>query len=193
MDYETCTLCDEPYLAKGYCRRHYWANYHHGDPHHTLRKTRPRNLSGEELLRWYGWETNARGCWVFSGGEVNKGHSRIPIDGRMVVTHRYAYEVWVGPIPKGKMLLHSCDNGPCINPKHLRPGTHKENMRDMKMRKRAARGEHNGNRVLTENDVLEIRELYKRGETQQAISEQFGTARTTIGQIVRGDTWTHLI
>jgi len=45
--------------------------------------------------------------------------------------HRWAWEKFNGPIPKGMYILHRCDNPPCINPLHLRLGTHRDNMHDM--------------------------------------------------------------
>jgi hypothetical protein len=63
--------------------------------------------------------------------------------GKMRKAYRVAYEVFVGPIPRGKFVRHTCDNPACINPAHLLPGTHADNMRDMAERGRAAKGTNN--------------------------------------------------
>jgi len=53
--------------------------------------------------------------------------------------HRAAYHLFVGPIPAGKIVMHTCDRPRCVNPDHLRVGTQKDNMAD-KMSKGRWRG-----------------------------------------------------
>lgn len=56
--------------------------------------------------------------------------------GKMQTAHRTSYEVFVGKVPHGKLVLHSCDNRTCFNPMHLRVGTYQDNVNDMMLRKR---------------------------------------------------------
>jgi hypothetical protein len=43
--------------------------------------------------------------------------------------HRWAYEHFVGPIPEGLEIDHGCFVHACVNPGHLEPVTHQENVR----------------------------------------------------------------
>lgn len=42
--------------------------------------------------------------------------------------------MFVGPIPEGMLVLHSCDNPRCVNPVHLRVGTVSDNASDREQR-----------------------------------------------------------
>lgn len=77
-------------------------------------------------------------CWEWTGATV-KGYGAVRIKRRLWYAHRFAYELLVGPIPQGLELDHLCRNLPCVNPDHLEPVTHAENMR---------RGSQRGGRVL---------------------------------------------
>jgi len=80
------------------------------------------------------------GCWLWCG-EVNpKGYGRVTLvlngrtgrgAARRLMAHRLSYEQHKGPIPAGLLVLHRCDNPPCVNPGHLFVGTARDNLHDM--------------------------------------------------------------
>lgn len=79
------------------------------------------------------------GCWEWTGAKV-RGYGRFWTRERQVMAHRHAYEELVGPIPEGLVLDHLCRNTGCVNPDHVEPVTHAENVR------RGAAGAVNGAR-----------------------------------------------
>lgn len=44
--------------------------------------------------------------------------------------HKKVYEALVGPVPKGKCVLHTCDDQRCVKLRHLYLGDRKDNRRD---------------------------------------------------------------
>lgn len=75
-------------------------------------------------------------CWLWTAYKDDLGYGRISLNGTAKLSHRVSYEINGGQIPEGMLILHSCDNPPCCNPAHLRPGTLADNQRDMITRKR---------------------------------------------------------
>lgn len=138
------------------------------------------------------------GCWLWTGATNNKGYGMLNNRGKVSLAHRVSLELRNGPIPGSLEALHKCDNPLCVNPAHLRLGTHKENMQDSKDKGRNSPpplhcGESHWDCKLTESKVLDIRSRYAQGGiTQRQLAEQFGVHLDTISLIIRRLTWRHL-
>lgn len=74
-------------------------------------------------------EWQPSGCWLWTGSLDGKGYGKFGLDGRTVGAHRVAYQIERGPIPDGLELDHLCCVPACVNPDHLEPVTHLENIR----------------------------------------------------------------
>jgi hypothetical protein len=80
-------------------------------------------------------------CWKLPWGRYNpEGYRLLIWAGRSLMAHRVSYELFVGPIPDGYVVMHRCDNPPCCNPRHLQAGTLSDNSQDMHGKGRANSG-----------------------------------------------------
>lgn len=98
------------------------------------------------------------------------------------------------PPLENSFATHSCGNGDegCVNPQHLRWGTHQTNMDDMRLHGTTPMGERNGFAKLSENDVRSIRALSGKMK-QRDIGELFGIKQPYVSQILSGKTWSHIL
>lgn len=79
------------------------------------------------------------GCWIWTGCINSQGYGTVRHCGRMDYVHRVIYRLLKRThIPRAMVLMHSCDTRACCNPDHVRPGSHRANMRDMVAKDRAA-------------------------------------------------------
>lgn len=144
-------------------------------------------MNKEALYKLMPVRKTKTGCWNWLNA-VNAGGYGVVYGG---LSHRFVYEVVYGEIPNGMCVRHSCDNPSCVNPDHLLIGTHTQNMRDMKERKRAKggvlRGEKHSLTKLTLAQVQEIRE--SSGVSQKILAGKYGVSQATISNIKRAKTW----
>lgn len=87
------------------------------------------------------------GCWEWQAGKFESskgGYGQFYYEGKPIQAHRFSYMMFVNDIPEGLVVLHTCDNPPCVNPSHLTLGTHEDNAKDResKLRGRNSRKTH---------------------------------------------------
>lgn len=69
-------------------------------------------------------------CWLWTRStRRGYGRARAPRGVGTEAAHRIAWMMLVGPIPEGLELDHLCRVRACVNPAHLEPVTHAENLR----------------------------------------------------------------
>lgn len=132
-------------------------------------------------------------CIIGNGLPDPDGYRRIGIGGqserRRYYTHRLVYRAFVGELHSRHVVMHTCDNPACINPKHLRAGTHAQNMQDMVDKRRHEWGEDHYNAKLTADQVRTIRDDKR---PHRVIAEEFGVTRSVVSNIKARRIWKHL-
>jgi Predicted DNA binding protein len=135
-------------------------------------------------------------CIEWIGARRMRGYGSFYDCGKQVLAHRFIWEMSTGKkIPHGKVVMHTCDNPPCVNPKHLKLGTHKENVEDCnrKGRRKQVSCEKHGMAILTPEQVREIRKRYvPRKVTLEFLAKEFGVTMAAIHDIIRGRSWKNL-
>jgi hypothetical protein len=189
---KTCSVegCGKPAHAKGRCGTHHrrWKLY--GDDSIITRTPNGAPLAwlksnaeftGEECLFW---PFGGKGRGIINATVVHG--PALPARIMCVLAH--------GKPPTRKyQAAHSCRGGPdgCVNPRHLRWATPRENAADRINDGTDYRGEKNKQAKLTEKEVLIIRSLSGK-MFQREIAEEFNVTRECISAILRGRTWPHV-
>ena len=137
-------------------------------------------MNEEWLVRFFSKVKKTRSCWLWIASRTPSGYGRLT---RNRYAHRVSWEIHRGAIPKGKHVLHRCDNPSCVNPEHLWLGTHSENMADRERKGRSAR--NFSNEKLKLGDIGRIIEMRKNGVHQAEIARIFGVGESRICQIVK--------
>lgn len=124
-------------------------------------------------------------CWYWTGLCNDYGYGiLIASGGKRLRAHRFSYEFFnKTKIPKGKIIMHTCDNPPCVNPKHLRIGTKAENNKDTSIKRRHNYGLKHWNGRLSEK---EIKEILESTDTQASLSLRYGVNQSHISRIRSG-------
>lgn len=177
--------CTKKQLARGWCSKHYWRWSRNGSP---LKASRDMSLTPEQ--RFWNKVQKTETCWVWKGHLDSKGYGDIRVNGKIIRAHRFSFYLANEFYPPS--VLHDCDNPVCVNPAHLSSGTHQDNMRDRHQKGRDAKGENNGNVVLTIEKVKTIKELLNKNVPVKEIADLFNVAATTIHGIKQNRNWRHV-
>jgi predicted XRE-type DNA-binding protein len=135
-------------------------------------------------------------CWEWTASLSRLGYGMVRYNDKTKYTHRLSFIIHHNrEIEDGKHILHSCDNRKCVNPNHLREGTHQENMGDKMERGRHNNGpprlgEKHPNHKLTWEIVETIKRRFNEETiTHKQLAEEYGVGRATVSDILKGRTW----
>ena len=139
-------------------------------------------------------------CWLWRGWVTSAGYGETSVGGRRITVHRLSYTLAHGPIPAGKLIMHTCDVPLCVRPEHLRLGTDAENHADKVAKGRHYYGVRNKKARLTDELVRKIRAEYRhekrpgtRSSTNaEVLARKYGVARNTIVNAALGRMWRHV-
>ena len=95
---------------------------------------------------------------------------------------RYVWKLRFGPIPRGILVCHKCDNPKCINPDHLFLGTVQDNALDMVRKGRAPRSR----RKLTDKQAIEI---FKSNKSSNVLIKKYRVSKSIINRVKAGKTY----
>lgn len=138
------------------------------------------------------------GCWEWQGKLNNDGYGSFQKTINGIKTelraHRRSYEIFRGEIPEGMQVCHSCDNPSCCNPEHLWIGTPKENTQDcIKKGRLNSQKRAKSAGKIKEDEVREIRELYKQGVSRKEIQEKFKISQSQVSGILTFKFWKYVV
>jgi hypothetical protein len=133
--------------------------------------------SGDECLIWP-YKTVKSGYGLATVGGVQKRASRW----MCIIAHGE-------PCDETMHAAHNCGNPSCVNPKHLRWATPKENANDRLIHGTHNRGERNGKTTLTDDQVREIRTA---APNLKDLVERYGVSKGCISKIRSMKRWAHV-
>lgn len=126
------------------------------------------------------------GCWVWVGVAFDDGYGAFKAGGKTYRAHRASFAMTNNSDPGDLVVRHSCHNPLCVNPSHLSAGTVEDNTADMV---KAGRGK---SCMFDANDVIDIRESYKKGESIHSIADRYSVREVNIDHLISGKTYWHV-
>lgn len=139
-------------------------------------------------------------CWPWTKSLRNKNnphgsYGAIKQGEKLLNSHCVSFAIHHGEVPKGKIVLHSCDNRLCCNPKHLSAGTPGKNIKEMHERGRANMpiGERAWNvRITSEQARLILAVQIVTGLGERRIAKRVGIPYSTVKGVIARKNWRHI-
>lgn len=149
----------------------------------------------DEVLFWESVRSGPK-CWEWQGTKTHK-YGRFYIGRRMFRAHRVSWVIHYGPIPRGLLVCHSCDNRPCVRPDHLFIGTAQDNTDDCVQKGRFysprikdyAHADRHGQAKLTSETAVAAFNEVALGASLVDTARKYGVTKNVIESLVRGLTW----
>lgn len=130
-------------------------------------------------------------CVLWPKGTDSSGYPKVWDGARNVGGHRLAYMLHKGVIMASSLeVMHTCDTPRCVNPKHLKAGTHAANMADMH---RKGRGVVPSRRQMDRGTVRRIRRLHAAGVPIQQIADSVGFKYGAVHAVCTRRNWGWLV
>lgn len=182
--------CDKPAINfRGWCRTHYSRFLKHGSPigGQTFRGAPTKFIEEAVASEWLD------DCLTWPFCRTADGYASINYKGRRTLASMIVCQKAHGPRPSNHEAAHSCGNGNlgCVNPKHLRWATPKENSADKLIHGTHNRGENCGMAKLTGEAVSKIRSALTDGAAINDLAERYHVSPRTIRHIRDGDRWSY--
>lgn len=176
----TCLVCNQPFTVDEYTFKARGAKY-------CSRECSNKRKGEDIALKFWSKVDRTGDCWTWSGYRDKDGYGVFTFGQKFRKrAHVFAMILTVGEIPSGMFVCHRCDNPPCCNPAHLFIGTPKDNVADMYAKGRAVVG----NRILTPEQVVEIRSKHKPFiYTQKMLAAEYGVSLSAIEKIIARKQW----
>jgi len=153
----------------------------------NIRRHSIRNRNNRPIT----YEIDGNGCYICTSHWcTSQWYPRLSIKDKTKTIVRFLWENKYGPIPKGLVVRHLCNNPMCINLEHIRVGTQKENIHDQIKVGTFVRGEKNGHAKLTEKTVRSI--LANHIDTNIELAEKYNVSMDLIYQVRKGMIWQHV-
>lgn len=150
--------------------------------------SRRRNMTDDEFKTWFFANvTIVNACWQWNNACDSDGYGIVKLHGIQYKAHRVAFALHNGSINDALLVLHRCDNPPCINPAHLFQGTHSDNVQDCISKGRGFVGRLNPGAKFSLELIDALKATYATGEyTYEGAGAVHGVSKAQAFVLITG-------